>query len=272
MKLINELNKLELNDNNKYFLENIINSYLDYIDIIDKFDNKLLEKFLYTLKQMELLNNQQAEQENSLLISIYNNMHKENSLDRMIKILNQKDKLTKEELKDLHKLLMMGTKNESETNDFRNDDNKFVGSFNIDGTKNIDYIPISYKEIDKCMSYVIDIINYQNINDPFIKSFVIHALISVLQPFDDGNTRLSRLIQHGKIWKDTNKIFSKKFEKPILYLSKNYLLTRGNYRELLANLAREEDNYAWNKWFNYNLNMVDEQLFYISTNVKKLIK
>ena len=272
MKLIEEVDKIVINDNNKYFLEDVMTKYLEYIKIIEQFDDKLLKYYLTTIKQIEVLNNQLTEQESSLLIRIYNNMHKENSLDKIIRLLNDKEDLTKQELKCLHKVLMRGTTSEEETHEFRKDNNKFVGSFNPDGSKRIDFMPIPFVEIDSCIEQVLEMINSKKNDNPFINPFIFHAIISVMQPFDDGNTRLSRLIQHAKIWKNTNLLYNKFFDKPLLYLSKNYLLTRGTYRGLLANLAKEENNEAWNKWFTYNLNMVDEQLFYLDNNVKRLVK
>lgn len=54
---------------------------------------------------------------------------------------------------------------------------------------------------------------------------------------------------------------------PTLYLSKNYRQTRGQYRSLIRDLATTRD---WNSWFNYNLNMIDEQLFFSSNNLQKI--
>lgn len=272
MKLVDNINKIELNDNNKYFLEELIEKYLNYIKLLEIFDEKLLKYYLNTLKNNEIMNNQQAEQENSFLISLYNNMQRENSLDRIIKILNNKDDITKNELKLLHKILMKGTNNEIGSEDFRKTDTKFVGAFLNDGTKRIDYMPIPSMEINDNIDKTLEFINSKDINDPFINPFIAHAIISVMQPFDDGNTRTSRLLQHGKIWKNTNKLFSKSFDKPLIYLSRNYLFTRGDYRNLLTYLAKEESNEAWNEWFRYNFNMLDEQLYYLDNNVKKLIK
>ena len=86
MKLIEEVDKIVINDNNKYFLEDVMTKYLEYMKFIEQFDDKLLKYYLTTIKQNEVLNNQQTEQESSLLISIYNNMHKENSLDKIIRL------------------------------------------------------------------------------------------------------------------------------------------------------------------------------------------
>lgn len=272
MKLIDNLDKIELKDSNKYFLEEILNDYENYIYLIGNMGENLLKYYLNTLKNNEIMNNQQAEEENSFLISLYNNMYKENSLNRIIKIMNEREDLTKEDLKILHKILMKGTKTEIGSGDFRQTDTKFVGTFNEDGTKNIDYMPIPSQEIEYNIDRTLEFLNDKNIDNPFINAFITHGLISVMQPFDDGNTRTSRLIQHAKIWKNTNSLYNKNFEKPLLYLSKNYLLTRGTYRRLITDIAKYEDNEAWNKWIEYNLNMVNEQLYYLNNNIKKLIK
>ena len=93
-----------------------------------------------------------------------------------------------------------------------------------------------------------------------------------MQAFNDGNTRLSRLIQHSKIWQLTNELYGVDLRLPALYLSKNYLCSLGQYRNLQKELAKNGDDEAWNKWIRYNLNMADEQLFYLDNNVKRLIK
>lgn len=270
MELLERVNKIELNDNNKYFLEEVNNDYKKYIDEIMSFDPKLLKNFLTTIKQAEILNNQQAEQESSLLISLYINMHRVNSLNKIIQIYKEKENLDKHDILLIHKVLMTGTESDNKNYKFRQTDTKFVGAFNSDGTKRIDYMPIDHSKINENIEKILEFLNNNNIDNVFINPFIVHGIISVMQPFDDGNTRLSRLIQHAKIWKNTNHLYSTQFEFPTLYLSKNYLLTRGHYRDLITNLAIEKNNNAWNKWFEYNLNMVNEQLYYLNNNVKKL--
>lgn len=272
MKLIENIDKIEINDSNKFFLEDMSKKYIDYINLIQKLDERMMKYYLETLKGAEIMNNQQAEQENSFLISLYSNMQKENSLDRLIKILNEEDSLSKENLKKLHKILMRGTNSEKGSGEYRKTDTKFVGTFSENGEKIIDYMPILSKKIDYNMDKVIEIINNKNIDNPFINPFIVHALISVMQPFNDGNTRMSRLIQHGMMWKNTKSLYNTNFDKPIIYLSKNYWMTRPTYRKLFTTLANEESNEAWNMWFKYNFNILDEQLYYLDNNVKQLIK
>lgn len=271
MKLLNEVDNIVLDDNNKYYLEDIEKMYFNYISILKQLDHKLLKEYLAIIKSNELLYNQQSENESSLLISIYMNLSKSNSIDKMIKLMGNSKDIHRKDILKLYKILMEGTTDSNVNDEFRKDNNKFVGAFNIDGTKRIDYMPIDYNEIENVMERIVDIINSKDDNI-FINPFIVHALISVAQPFDDGNTRFSRLIQHGKIWLNTNRLCNVNFNVPIMYLSRNYLISRIQYRSLLKDLAIEGNNVVWNNWFKYNLNMVSEQLYYLDANVKKLIK
>lgn len=270
MELIERLDELKLNDNNKYFLDDTINEYVNYLNKLKEFDPKLLKYFLETLREMELINNHETEYENTMLLMLHKNSHRENSIKKIIKLYSEKDNLTKEDLKLLHKILMQGTQNDLKEYDFRHSDNEFVGTYNSDGSKNILYMPINSNEIDENMDKVLEYLNSNNITDPFITPFIVHGLISVMQPFYDGNTRLSRLVQYASIWKNTNNLYNTSFPSPTIFLSKNYLLTRAHYRALITDLATNKDNEAWNKWITYNLNMVNEQLYYLNNNIKKV--
>ena len=167
---------------------------------------------------------------------------------------------------------MQGTQNDLKTIEFRKTDNEFVGAFNSDGSKRIDYMPVNSSEIEDDIDLVLDYLSDNNIEDPFTKPFIAHGIIAVMQPFYDGNTRLSRLLQYAEIWKNTNMLYGTNFQSPTMFLSKNYLMSRGQYRVLITHLAVYKDNDAWNKWITYNLNMVNEQLYYLNNNIKKIRK
>jgi Fic family protein len=182
--------------------------------------------------------------------------------------------LTPVDIKKIHRVVIKGSSDDLEKNyDFRKDNDKWVGSFGINGETNIDYLPPDYNEIMDLMNVILEYLNEKNnvnFENLFIKPLVAHALIAYLQPFGNGNTRLARVLQHCKICANTNEVFNTDLNKPVLYLSKNYLITRGDYRGLIKNLAINQDDDAWNKWFNYNLNMIDEQLYFHEDNLKKL--
>ena len=62
------------------------------------------------------------------------------------------------------------------------------------------------------------------------------------------------------------------FSHPTIYLSKNYLLTRPQYRGLITNISVNKDDDAWNKWFDYNLTMFDDQLYFLNNQLEQYKK
>ena len=92
----------------------------------------------------------------------------------------------------------------------------------------------------------------------------MHGLIAVLQVFEDGNTRLARCFQHITLQDLTNKTISNNlFELPLpaIYFSKNYIPYRKEYRELLASIALNPNNEAWNEWISFNLHRMQDRIF-----------
>ena len=90
--------------------------------------------------------------------------------------------------------------------------------------------------------------------------------------FDDGNTRTARLLQHGKIWTNTKDMYDINLRYPALYLSSVYYRYGNQYRELLANLANNKDNDAWNEWLRFNFNLANEQLVGYNRTLERLRK
>lgn len=201
---------------------------------------------------------------------------RKNSIDTMVKYLHGKDRLTSKQFQELHKMTIEGTSDDIKENyPYRTDNEKWVGSYGTNGSRNIDYMPPDYNDIPELADYILEFLSNDSTNlfdNVFIKPFAAHALIAYLQPFGNGNTRVARLLQHGYIWKESMEKYNLKLESPALFLSENYLMTRQYYRALLKNIAVEKDNDAWNKWFNYNLNMVDEQLYKITNDLDEYVR
>ena len=106
----------------------------------------------------------------------------------------------------------------------------------------------------------------------FYKPIVEHFFIAALQPFGNGNTRLARLLEYGKIFELTREKIDSKLNSPALYMSKNYLLTGNVYRDLISLVVQDPSQENIDRWFKYNLNAIDEQLYYCDNKVRKLIK
>jgi len=246
--------------------------YLNYINRIKELSLDHQLRFLRTLKAAEIMDNQKMEQENSFLISLYMSMMGNNSIDEMIEF--GKKEITPDDVIEVHKLLLEGTtSSKKEIKGYRQENRSFVGSVR-NGVRNIQYFPIRYDEIEEAMNRFLSYYNKSEANDTdiFIKPFIIHGLLAALQCFNDGNTRLSRLFQHIKMWQLTNEKLNMELPEPAIYISRSYYPYRQEYREKIKNIVVNTDTISWNDWFNFNLNRLEDQLFYIDNNLEEFKK
>lgn len=269
--VIESVSGLELTRNVKDHLEFTYADYQDFLEELFKLDDKTLKIFLKTLKDRELVNNQETELEDSFLIELYKYHQRKDSIE-IVTGLFQDDIITIEELKKLHRVVIKGSSDDNPKNyAYRTDNDKWVGSYGTNGDMCVDYYPPDYNDVINLISITLDILNNDTKDDSLghmlIKPFIVHGLIAYIQPFGNGNTRLSRVLQHGKIWQMTNDKLGTNLSLPALYLSKNYLQTRPQYRKLIRQIATEQN---WNAWLDYNLNMVDEQLYFSQDKLRKV--
>ena len=115
-----------------------------------------------------------------------------------------------------------------------------------------------YNESDNCK---------QNI---FFKSFLIHGIIAALQVFDDGNTRLARLLQNTNIYKQTKDLIDNNLNSPALYVTRAYYPQRNEYRSLIRNMAIEPNNENINNWIKFNLRRTEDTLYCNNEKVEKV--
>lgn len=274
-ELFNSIKNLEINPEIKDHLEYTVDLYKNYLKELLNLPVDKQEHFLKTLKAAEIMDNQKLEQENSFLISLYMTVLGDNSIDEMLKISNRK--IESQDLVKMQNLILEGTSlDKKDNNGYRTNNRRFVGTWK-NGVRNIQYFPLDYRNIDDAVS---KFLNYYNEKEKdelsvLLKPFIIHGLLASLQLFPDGNTRLSRLLQHIKIWQSTKEVFNSDISMPAIYMSRSYYPYRTEYRNKIKNIAVSMDNISWNDWFNFNLNRLEDQLFYISDNLdayKKIIK
>lgn len=269
-KLVENIRKIKIYDNSMFHIEDVLEKYKEYLNRLQQLEPNKLKYFIKNLKNREIVNNQETEMEESFLIELFQLSQRKDSIDITMKYFEDNN-LTIDELKKIHRVVIKGSSDDLEANyNLRSDNNKWVGAFGSNGERSIDYIPPNYEEIESLLNEVLSYLNEQdntNFENLFIKPLIVHALIAYIQPFGNGNTRLSRVLQHCKICNSTNKMFNTNFDYPTIYLSKNYLLSRGQYRGLIKNIAIDKDDNSWNKWFEYNLNMLDEQLFFLDNQL-----
>ncbi|MBQ9072435.1 MAG: Fic family protein [Bacilli bacterium] len=274
-KLVSNIRNIQIYDNSMFHLEDVLKKYEEYLDILKQLEPNKLKYFIRHLKNREIINNQEAEMEESFLLELFKLSQRKDSIDITMKYFED-DNLTVDEVKKIHRVVIKGSSDDLESNyDLRSDNNKWVGAYGTNGQKRVDYMPPDYNEINELLTEVLSYLNEQdntNFINIFIKPLIAHAAIAYLQPFGNGNTRLARVLQHCKICNSTNKLFGTEFTHPTIYLSKNYLLTRAQYRGLITNIAVNKDDGAWNKWFDYNLTMFDDQLYFLNNQLDQYRK
>ena len=212
--------------------------YYEYLESLDKLDKKTLKLYLSALKSTDIIDNQVVEMEDSFLIYMSVQSQKRHAIDQ---ILNTKS-LKEQSLLTSHGLLMEGTTSSHLDNyHFRNSNVDFVGHYE-QGKRIIHFLPIDYREIKEAIHTFLDYYNDKSLNDidMFIKAFKIHAIISTMQAFKDGNTRFGRLLQNAKLYSDTNNLLKKSYENPTLYITKAYNPYRSQYRELIEKIVRDK--------------------------------
>ena len=267
-KVVESIEKLQISGRVNDHLKETHENYLSFLRKLLSLDEKVLKMYLKTVKNRELINNQETELEQSFLIELYLNSQRKDSIDIVMQHF-QDGNITKEELKKLHRIVIKNSADDDPKNyNFRQDNEKWVGYFGTGGAKRVDYYPPDYNEIDSMLNYILEFLNDdksdRDINQTLIKPFIVHGFLGYLQAFGNGNTRLARVLQHGKIWHMTGNQEGIVLPSPAIYLSKNYLQTRPQYRDLIKGIANEQ---AWDFWLNYNLNCFDEQLYYSENNL-----
>ena len=274
-KLVENIKNIKIYYNCMFHIEDILKKYEEYLKILIQLEPNKLKLFIKHLKNREIINNQETEMEESFMLELFKLSQRKDSIDITMKFFED-GPLTNDAINKIHRIVIKGSSDDIESNyNLRCDNNKWVGSFGASGDQKIDYMPPDYNEINELLAEVLSYLNETdntNFINIFIKPLIAHAALAYLQPFGNGNTRLARVLQHCKICDTTNKLLGTQFTHPTVYLSKNYLLTRGQYRGLIKDISINKDDNTWNKWFEYNLNMLDEQLFFLDKQLTQYSK
>ena len=241
--------------------------YLEYINYLNNLSEDALKLYLKSIKNSDVIDNQKMETKDSFLISLYMQSERTHAIDTLLKY----KKLNDNNLQETHKILTEGI-NENINPNYRNNNRRFVGFYN-NGERCIEYMPIHYKYINEAMQKFFEYYNEveKDENNLFIKPFKVHGIIAALQVFDDGNTRLARLLQNVKLYRQTNQFLNASFKSPIIYTTKQYHPFRKDYRALIKQLAINPNNDVVNEWLDFNLRRTEESLWMGNENIEKLL-
>lgn len=176
-------------------------------------------------------------------------------------------------VKKLHQFVL----NESEIEDYRKT------SVRVSRIKNEQEEIFWYgAEAEDIKKFMDDFITFYKSNslsvintNPFLKSSLAHLLFVRIHPFRDGNGRTARMIHNIKFTDSINQIYHSNLKICPLNLSQNILLNQHTYANRINHIyfdLEHDSNHEINLWFDFILNMVDEQLYFSMNRIPKLEK
>lgn len=94
-----------------------------------------------------------------------------------------------------------------------------------------------------------------------------------IHPFGDGNGRTARMIHNIKFTESINKIYGMNLKICPLNLSHSILINKPTYARKIDDIyfdLEHDSNEEINKWFNFMLNMIDEQIYFHTNRIAAL--
>lgn len=176
-------------------------------------------------------------------------------------------------IKQLHKFVQ-----EDEDNfqyDYRENEAR-VSYIDEKGKEHIYWYGAEPKDIKRFMDDYINIYKSNGVKlldiNPFINAALCHLLFVRIHPFNDGNGRTARLIYDMKFTKMINKLYDTNLKISPLHLSMSIYLNQPTYARRINDIyfdVKHDCNEEINNYFNFMLNMTDDQIHYLMRDQSK---
>lgn len=274
IEMIDKVNDLQMTSKLNSHIEYLNEVFIKYLEELMELDGHkpgLLE-FLKAIRFADVEANHGLEREDPFMILLYSQMSKETAMGRLIRFAKNGKDLTGRDILSVHNTLLTGTLSEVESS-IRMDNNTFVGG-QVNGVMEIDYFPIDYKDIKTAANALANMYNNrldgELYNNLFIQPFLVHGLFAALQMFKDGNTRMGRIMQHALLWKNIGNDTDYSFESPAIFATKSYYPYRKQYRDKINDLVVYGDNDSWMRWFEFNLDRIEDAIDFNKRNIQEL--
>ena len=108
---------------------------------------------------------------------------------------------------------------------------------------------------------------------PLILSSVFHYEFVFIHPFKDGNGRTARILHNIKFTEMINKLYGTRLKLSPLNISESILINKITYVKRIDNIyfdIKHDSNIEINAWFNFILDMIDEQLYKAMNKLEKI--
>ena len=112
-------------------------------------------------------------------------------------------------------------------------------------------------------------------SNPFIKSALIHLIFLRIHPFEDGNGRTARMLHNIKFTDSINRIKGSRLKISPLNISPVIANYKHDYNKCIDNIyfdlehfnSRNNNNPEINRWLNFMLNNVEEEIAFLENRL-----
>lgn len=275
LSIFETIAKLKIFDYSLEREEEVIKKYIEYLENVIEMKKTKREHYLKAIKTQEIMDTQLLEKEDSYLLALYLQTSRESAMDYLLKLQRYPAQaITRNEVIKAHQKLLEGTSSKKYAKkEYRTNDDTYVTKSGKFERLQIDYFALPCEDIEEG---IMNLCIYYNskIHDNYtlIKPCLIHGLTGALQMFDDGNTRMGRMLQNIKVYELTEDNLKYHLSSPTFYSSKSYFEYREQYRNKLGSIAVSPNDETWNNWINFNLNRMEDQIYYMNNKLREYKK
>lgn len=226
----------------------------EYFRKLSKYDDEFILYFWISLAYEEIRNSHFVEN------------HSFSKFDLSVRnLFFDKKCVNHDRIHNIHKFIL-SDKNDDCAGKYRNTE---VRVSHIDkDNEEIFWYGAKSKDISKFMDKFLEVYQTNTMSvinsNPFLKSALVHLLFVKIHPYHDGNGRTARTLHNIKFTEIVNRIYGMDLDISPVNLSESINLNLISYVKALNNIyfdLEHDNNEMINYWFNFILNMYDEQLF-----------
>jgi len=258
-KLEEYLKNIKISDSVKFQLEDITDSTYVLFKNFEGYSDEEVDDYSRRVENNFIVFNNLNERSNISSKELLDN-----------NLIYNKNTITEEGIKKIHKILYPECPNE-----YRDNENR-MGSVDIYGNEYVNGYGPYAKDVPKYMAEVIKVFkdeySYDCSDNPYIAGIILNLLISKIQPFKDANKRTARAIQNLKFTDRINELYGTNLKLSPVNISARVLeyspVFNKRFNNVEFNLEHETNN-AINAWINFHLNRAEDQLYYLNNKIKQ---
>lgn len=246
------INRIKLLPKVLEHLEETNKEFDNYMNKLSKYDEEYIINYWIYLLYIEIMSNQEIEC-----------IKRDESILSEDKIFFDTLSINNRRIHNLHNFITEGEM--PPVNSYRSTEVN-VSRKNPDGSESIFWRGVQSKDVNKFMGDFLSIYKQGGTSliysNPFLASSIIHLLFLRIHPYTDGNGRTARILHNIKFTEMINKLYGTRLKLSPLNISESILVNKITYVKRIDNIyfdINHDSNIEINNWFNFILDMVDEQ-------------